>query len=697
MTFPPDSTLRARMRLAGPAILLLLAGGWVYTPVWRGQWIWDDPAEISQNAVLRESFGGLARIWGGAVGVDYFPVKSTLQWAAWHLWGDQPAGYHLLNLGLHLLGAFLFWRLLVVLRRPATTGVEWLGALIFVVHPVVVESVAWISEMKNTLSLALLVGAMLAYAAFDERREAGEGRRGRAAYAASLLLFVLALLSKSTVVMFPAVLLLHAWWKRGRIGRRDLGASAPFFLAALVLGAVTVWFQHHRAIAGLSVGAGGVASRLAAAGLAMAFYFFQAIFPWDLSPVYPRWAVDPPSALQFLPWLVLAAVLAWLWRKRADWGRTALFGLGCFLLNLLPVLGFVPFAYQRLSWVADHFAYLPLLGLIGLAAAGAGALQMRLAPAKAWRVVAAGLVLALGLGLRSRAYARIFQDGETLWTYTVRQNPDAWVAHNNLGLEQAKRGDASAALGQFAEAVRLEPTEPEAQANLATSLATAGRLPEAIVHYREALRLEPIEADWHANLGLALARTGQWGKAIAEEEQALRWKPNFPEADNNLGNALARADRAAEAIPPFERAIALRPDYADAHYNLGIAFGNTGRLPEAAAQFAETLRLRPDYPNARASLGLALLNGGRLAEAEAQLGQALERNPADAAAQMYLGVLLAQARRWPEALVHDEAALRLRPDDADVHYNLGLALQALGRNDEAMIQFQQASRQPAGH
>lgn len=547
---------RASFRSAAPwllpALLIVAAGLWVYGPALHGGWIWDDVEEVTQNAALRDP-GGLARIWLAPDGPDYFPLRSTVQWLEWQAWGGAPAGYHAVNLGLHLLSALLFWRLLGRLGVRSA----WVGGLLLAVHPLAVESVAWIAELKNTLSLAWILLAMICYVDADDGR-------GRGRYGLSLGCFLLALLSKTSVVMFPAVILLYSWWRRQRIDRRDLRAAAPFFALSLVLGLVTLWFQHHRAILAGHEFAGGFATRIAAAGLALAFYLGKGLGPFGLLPVYPHWSLDPLTPWDFAPWLGWAA-LGWLcWRRRTTWGRAALLGLGFFALNLLPVLGLVGMAYLRISRVADHLAYLPLLGLLGLAAAALN----RVPAAGRWALVA---VAAIVLGGLARSRASIYRDEETFWTTALAGNPQAWVAEGNLGF----------------------------------ALFQAGRVPEAIRHYEAALRLRPDYAEAHYNLGTAWLRLNRTGEAIAEYEAAVSLQPGSPGMQNNLATALAQAGRLPEAVAHFEAAVRLDPDYADAHHNLGNAYLVSRRLPEAIREYQVALRLRPDDAAARAGLEMA--------------------------------------------------------------------------------------------
>jgi len=578
------------------AALIIATGIWVYSPAVHGGWVWDDAAEIAHNPVLRDP-AALRKIWLAPAGADYFPLKTTLQWIEWRRWGSNPFGYHLTNIAFHLLGALLFWRLLVKLNsvRPGTAserprpGVEWLGALLFVVHPLAVESVAWIAEMKNTFSLLLLLGAMIAYVDFD--------RRGRArSYFWAFLFFLFATLAKTTVVMFPVIILLYVWWRRGRVSRRDLVRTAPFFAVALGLGLITVWFQQHRAIAGSELGAGNLGTRVTEAGLAVGFYWEKFFVPVGLMPIYPRPAmVALPFAL-IGSWLILAGWTAYLWTKRPTWGRALLFGFGWFGINLLPVLGVIPMAYSRISWVSDHFVYLPMLGLIGLAVGGAGLLADRLA--RAPRGLRFSLAVAAGifcgaLAITSHRQAAAYRDDQVFWTQALAQNPQAWLAHNNLGLIFTDRGRLPEAIDQLETALRLRPDYAEAHNNLGDALARSRRLPEAIAQFVAALRLEPNYVVARDNLGSALIQSGRREEAIGQFRQVLQLQPDLAEAHASLGFALASTGRLEEAIPELQQALRLDPAAPNPHYYLGLALRSTGRLAEAEAQFREAARLRP--------------------------------------------------------------------------------------------------------
>ena len=650
-----------RFTQLNPSVLLRAAAiaaavAFVYAPVFHGQWLWDDDVEVTENLALR-TWSGLWRIWYLPNSPDFFPLKTSLQWAQWHLWHDQVLGYHLTNVGLHLLGACLLWHLLGKL------GVKfaWLGGLIFAVHPIAVESVAWISELKNVMSLPLLLIAAIFFL--------------RERLFASLLFFVAAMLCKSSVVMFPVALLLYAWWKRGRVGWPEVRASLPFFAVSCSLGLVTLWFQAHRAIAGEVILTGGALPRVAAAGMTAMFYLWKCVLPVGMMPIYPRWQVTPPSLWQFWPWGVLiVGVLLWVKRgagrvrlraggataRRAllldsEAARVWVVGLGFFLINLVPVLGFVPMSFLRLSWVSDHFAYLPLVGLVGLAAAGLGWVRRPMAWALVFAVIAA-------LMLESRSYAARFVDSETLWTYNLERNPAAPAANNNLGNALLRRGRISEAATQYEEALRLQPDFAEVHNNLANIDSQNGRAREALFHYYEALRLNPSYSQARNGLGNLLAQMGQTGPAIEQFKLALEESPWNVGAHNNYANTLMSLGQYAEAEAHLREALRIEPGFADAHSNLGNVFLHTGRMDQAVAAYRQALKLNPGFPEANNNLGNALVMKGRVQEGIACFERAIQLRPGYAEAHFNLGLVDAGLGRRDEAIAQYELALRYRPD-----------------------------------
>ena len=657
-----------RGKLLLQVLVIVVAVLWIYQPVLHGGWLWDDKELIAKNALVHDP-DGLEKIWLEPTSlIDYQPVTVSVEWLQWRLWGDNTMGYHLLNVMLHLLSALLVWRLL------AKFGLRlaWLGGLLFALYPVTVESVAWMAELKNTLSLPPFLLAMGFYMDYEER-----GRKRD--YFLALGLFLVAMLGKATMVMFPAVILLYVWWKRGRLGWGDLKASAPFFALSLALGCVTVWFLQQHAIGRESIPLGGFFSRLALVGSTIAFYLAKTVLPIGLLPIYPKWSIDPPSPWQFLSWPILIAVIGWLWTKRASWGRHALLGLGFFLINLLPFMGFTAGSYMSFTWVADHILYIPILGWIGLLTAALGQIQGRLPAALAPLGIGLCSVLVVLLTFESRGYAGQFINQETLWSYTLRSNPQAWLAYNNLGDALLDRGQVSQAIEQYEQAIKLRPGYAEAHNNLGNAYARLGQASAAVTQFEIALGISPDYAEAHYDLGNVLMETGRLPEAMAHYREALRIKPGAAETHNNLGVALLRAGRLSEAMEQSQEAIRLKPGYAQAYMNLAFALQQSGRLPEAIAQYEQSLKFDPDNVETCYNFGNALMQAGRLPEAMEQYQSVLRLKPDHAGAHTNLGIVFARQGQIPQAIVEFEAALRIDPANAGARDDLAHA-QALLRH-----------------
>jgi protein O-mannosyl-transferase len=665
------------------AMLIVLAGLWVFWPALGGDWLWDDAFYITDNIQLR-NLSGLWNIWfEPGSQIDYYPVEQTVLWVEWHLWHNDTLSYHVSTLVLHLCSALLVWRLLGKLGLR----LAWLGGLLFAIHPVQVESVAWMAELKNTLSLPPLLLAMIFYLDYEEREKTGD-------YLLALGLFLVALLCKMTVVMFPVVILLYAWWKRSRIGWSDIKVSAPFFVLSLAVGLITilsgVWDVQFNHPEPGDVPAGGFAARLALAGQEIAFYFSKSVLPVGLLPVYPKWTVDPASPVHYLPWLILGGAIGWLWTKRQSWGRHALLGLGFFLINLAPCPGFIPVPNMGFAWVMDHFLYLPIIGLIGLVVAAMGQAEERLAPSL--RPVGVGILAAIIMLLawESHSYAGLYINQETLWTYTLQRNPGAWTAHNDLGMVLADRGQMAEAMEQYEQALKLNPTYAQAYNNLGNAFLQKGQIDEAIAQYKEALKINPNYAGAYNGLGAGLFRKGQVDQAIAQLQKALEINPNYAGARTNLSNVLLQKGRLDEAIAQLQKALEIKPNYSEAHNNLGLILVQKGQVDEAIAQFQQALKSDSNYADAHNNLGIALMQKGQADEAMAQFQKALESDPDSAKANYDLGVVLSQKGQLDQAIAQYQRALEINPNYAAARYNLGNALAQKGQMDEAIAQYKEA-------
>jgi Tfp pilus assembly protein PilF len=408
--------------------------------------------------------------------------------------------------------------------------------------------------------------------------------------------------------MLPFVLLACAWWQRNSIVGKDVMQAIPFFALSGVLGLVTVWFQYD--IGEDIVRTDSFLSRLAGAGWAVWFYLYKTVIPYNLSFVYPRWEINASSIVSYLPAGVLLACFAVFWRYRRGWGRGFLFGVGYYVVTLFPVLGFFNIYFMKYSLVADHWQYTSIIGIIALFVGLGMHLKSQCSAALQRFLSVATVCLICLLCVLTWRQEHIYKDVETLWRHTISKNPEAWLAHNNLGIVLDEQGRLEEAIVHFSEAVRIKADYADAHNNMGLARAEQGSLTEAIHHYSEALRIKPDYADVYNNIGVALAGQGQWKEAIDHYSEALRIKPDHALAHNNMGLALVELGKLKEAIYHYEEALHIKPDLALAHNNLGVVFAEQGRLREAIARFSQAVRIKPDYANAKYNLEFCLRQVG---------------------------------------------------------------------------------------
>jgi tetratricopeptide (TPR) repeat protein len=512
-------------------------------------------------------------------------------WLEWRAWKGSPAGFHVVNVLLHAVNSLLLWRLLRALKIPGA----WLGALLFAVHPVNVASVAWIAERKNTLSMAFSLLAVLAYFRFER---GGNAR----SYGCAVLLYALALLSKSAVVVLAPGILLFTWWRHGAVSRRDCARAVPFFALALAAGLAAIWFQHHRAIGAENIPMGGVMERIATAGQAWWFFLGKLLFPQGLSMLYPPWQVAKTMPWGLLP-AGLAGVVLWTaWRLRKSGGGPVFFALAWFTLALLPVLGFIRMYYFRFSPVADHWQYFAAPGVLALAGAG---LHGLIARNKAVGWVSSIAVISV-LCVLTWNRAGTFQTPELFWREVQRKVSSSWVASSNLALIYLQQAKPDAALAAASEAVRFAPTAVEARLNLAAILDETGRNPEAVHEFSEAVRLRPELPQCHRGLGLALERGGSPREAAAAFGEAVRLEPGDLKSRFKLGTLQNALGQHAEAIGQFREILRRHPEDVEARNSLAVALFLAGQREEAIREFREVIRRNPGHAGARANLERAL-------------------------------------------------------------------------------------------
>ncbi len=656
-------------------VALLVAVILAYHPAWQGGFIWDDDLLLLNNPVLKP--GGLLDAWVPGTYLNYWPLTSTAYRLQFDIWGLNPLGYHLVNIVLHAISALLVWRILLQLNAPGAM----FAAALFALHPVNVESVAWISQLKNILSLLLALLSVLLYLLFEEK-----GKRW--CMVLSIAAFLLSALSKGMVLTLPVVLLACAWWQRGRIRRQDLLRVLPFLLIGAVMACVEVWGQHLVGDGETIVRSDSLLSRAAVAGCAVWFYLGKLIWPVKLIFVYPRWSIDPRDVLSYLPGVLLVAILALGWWQRRGWGRPVVMLMVCYVGLLLPALGFVNIAFMQYSLVADHWQYAAMIVPCAVFAAVTARLGRRLwHRPTGYALCLASLAVLAGLTWQQ---SRMYADVETLYRTVIAENPTCWMVHYNLAVALSDRGQIDEAIAHYRKTLEVRPDFAEAHYNLGMALAQRGQDDEAIVHYRKALQIKPGYAEFHNNLGLALASRKQIDEAITHYQKALEINPDFAEAHNNLGIALNSRGQFDEALVQFQKAMEVKSDKAEFHNNLGLALANRKQIDAAITHYQKALQIKPDYTEAYNNLGVALGGSGRLEEAIVQYQKALEINPNHADTLNNFGLALAQCGRLDEAITQYEKAVKIRPHYAEALDNLGNALAGCGRTEEAIACYQKA-------
>ena len=648
-------------RLLAGATLLLVATITAYSPAIRAGFIWDDPQYVLHNPTLR-SWQGLRDIWTVPTSLpQWYPLVHTTLWIEHQLVADRPFAYHLDNVLLHVASAILLWRLLSRLEVPGA----YFAAALFALHPVMVESVAWVTERKNVLSLVFYLLAMRVYLIdFLPSRD-------RRAYALALTLFLCALLSKTVTASFPAAVLLILWWKNGRAPRREVLALLPFFLAGIVLSTVTAYLEkYHVGAAGEKVPELqlGFESRCLIAGRAIWFYVDKLLVPYPLSFIYPRWnEIATPTALQWaLPAMVAVATAA-LFALRERLGRGPLVAWLLFCGTLFPVLGFVNVYPMRFSFVADHFQYHASIALIVLA----GAIAARTARSDSTALVeiarrALAVVLVAGLGILTWSRAHVYRDSETLWRDTLAKNPDSWMVNINLAnvLIRTTPPAIDEAEVLYRRALQVAPNLYETHTDVGMVEGMRGRTAAALRELDEALRINPAYAPAYYHRGQVLSRMRELDRAIGDFELALRYAPGFSEAHYRLAMALevqatdahrrfveggdpADATLAEQkffaAVDHLRSAVAANDAYAPARAELGLCLIRLGQIDEAIRELREAVQIDPSYAEAWTNLGGALYQAGRVEEAAAAFARALQIDPNLAAAQR--GAQAASARR----------------------------------------------------
>jgi Tfp pilus assembly protein PilF len=625
---PGDFELANKVSRYGAIFLITLL---IYIPAMTASYIWDDDQEITNNQSLR-SWAGLMDAWKGEKnsGADYFPLKTTMLFVefqtfkGWDEWrgakmiaarkdleplavntpenaekrraqlsqvlGHEPGldwpGYHVVNILVHAIAAML----LVVALQGLGIRWAWLGGLLFAIHPVHVESVAWVSELKNTLSMVFYLLTFISYFKFE--------RTNRwLFYGLALLAFVASLLCKTHVVVLPMALVLACWWKKGRLTLPDVLRSIPFFALSLYFGWLTIRFQHERAVGQEIIeNFGGWDSRLAMAGMSTWWYLYKAICPDHLITIYPVWPIIPAQAYQYLFGIAMIGLLLalWFYSRSKNWVRACFFALAYFVATLIPVMGFIKMSYMRVTLVADHFQYISDISIIALGCAAAAMLYDRLRDLGRKVLVTAIFLLVFTFCGYTWNRAGTFQCEETLWTDTLSKNEKTWQAHNHMGAIEYTRREYKKAIIHFRRGVDLRPGNCEVQNNLGLAFSALGELDAALEHYAKAVDIKGDDSSIRMNYANGLAQAKRFDEAEFQYREAVKWAPvpAKPGVYFNLGNTLLQAGQFQKACDAYREALKISPGFQDAARYLEFA----ERQMAIQAQTGTTGTMAPPVP-----------------------------------------------------------------------------------------------------
>jgi Tfp pilus assembly protein PilF len=593
-------SLRSRRILA--AILLVFATLLAYYPAIRyGGYVWDDDAHLTNNPTLF-SDTGLADIWTKPTGrVQYYPLTFMSFWLQTRMFGLDPLSYHLVNVLLHAGNALLVW---MILRRLGFRGGFWI-AVVFALHPVNTESVAWVTERKNVLMTCFYLLAAWSYLRFENVLEPSRpikarSRRDWKLFALAIVLFICAMLSKTVACTFPAGMAVILWWKK-RLGRREMLRLIPFLIIGLGLAARTAYLETHE------VGSIGSAwnytllDRSIIAGRATWFYVGKLLWPTNLAFSYPLWKIDASDFPQVLMPVAVLVMLAALWLYKFRIGRGPLAAVVFFLVTISPALGFIDYYTMIYSLVADHYVYIAMIGLVAVAIeplarwAGTSAFRQR-----SLAIAASAIAVALGTVTYQRTF--VYQGPRELWADTLEKNPNSLLARTSMGIAFRHDGKFDKALEQFRIALAIDPHNYQSLNGVGTILVDTGHLDEAVPYFRRIIQEHPQVSGGYANLGSIYLRRGDRNEAEKLYRQACRLDPYDQKAHYNFGLLLQATGRFAEAVDNFKIAVELDPRDANARFWYARCLAVIGRMNEALTQAEEAVRLKPDWPEAQQDL-----------------------------------------------------------------------------------------------
>ncbi len=637
---------------------------------------YDDTAHVTQNPLIRDlSWNNIKGIFSTPVISNYVPLVSLSFSLDYALWGLNPFGYHLTNVMLHLINSLLVFALVLRLNNPLLPAL--VVAVFFGVHPLHVESVAWVTERKDVLSTLFYLGGLLFYLRYRE------GCQSRF-YVLSFAAFVLSLLAKPMAVTLPLIMFLCDYLSARSWSTRALLEKVPFLGMSALFSVYTAWAHQYGAPGGFyALYVSNLGDNLLIACWGLIFYLGKTFMPVQLSAFYPYPAeISLRLPTFFLPPILLLALAAGVWFSQR-YTRKVIFGSLFFLLTLLPVLNVVQF---HMLAAADRYMYIPSIGIFYLAGVAFQRIYF-------WKIhwektKKVSLMVLLGvivttLGTLTWQRSNVWQDSETLWLSVLKNDPGVPVVHNNLGNVYLKKGRMDAAIAEYKKAISLNPNDASLYNNLGAAYLKKGRLDAAIAEYRKAISLNPADALAYINLGNTYSSKGRLDAAIAEYRKAISLNPDYALAHNNLGNAYLGKGETDAAIAEYRKTISLNPADALAHYNLGVAYGGKGKLDAAIAEYQKTTSLDPTNALAHTNLGIIYARKGELDAAVAEYKKAISLNPAGAVAHYNLGIIHEGTGKPDAAIFEYKRAVSLSPQRKVFYYKLASALYVQGRHEES--------------
>ncbi len=562
------------------ALVILTASLIPYAGSWSGGFLWDDNTILVDSELVADP-AGWWKIWADPPPShpDYFPLTTFSFWLEWRVWGDSPTGYRILNSLLHSVSVLMLWRLLVAMSLPSA----WIAALLFALHPVNAESVAWISERKNLLAMVFAIPSFFWFLRWDSSRNPWH-------YGLSLLLFFFAAAAKASVVTLPLV---FGAWSAWRHGPRSLRAMvlplAPYLGVSLAFGLAVIHFQHTRAIADWDIAMPPLTGRLGQAGLAFWFYLGKAVLPVGLATIYPDWQWNPAG----FPALALAtaaiAGIGILWISRLPILRGLAFGLTTYLLLLLPTLGLLKMSFLKYAPVSDHFQHLALPAILSLLTAGGSLLVTKFPKWKPAALAATAVVCAL-LAMACTRRATLHASHEALWRDALSKNPASAQPHTVLATILQQSGRTTEASAHFQLAATLAPRDPLVLTNLGLFHLETGDPADAIPPLRAAIATGRKYPEAHISLSRAMLLLGNLEEALEVLRRGADFFPDDISLNSAAGASLLLANRNAEALVYLERCEALAPDNPGFKHDAAKALQRLGRSAEAEAKLREVAK-----------------------------------------------------------------------------------------------------------